>query len=194
MDLSIINNKNVSLYFLFFHPWWYGAVCVWLEVYSVFILGVCAMFRRACVNTGAIFPSRKITLNFSSFLVEANKKKKKKTKQKQKKKHGRKNPHMKCRERQGQPKKQGSAACVCVCVFICVCVVPYTHTYALRVQTHPLGPQGPFFFFFFSFFLWRWFRESGVWRARLRVLDTITLVTLVGVHSDGSSGVAMSAQ
>jgi hypothetical protein len=60
-------------------------VCVWLEVYSVFILGVCAMFRRACVNTGAIFPSRKITLNFSSFLVEANKKKKKQNKSKKKK-------------------------------------------------------------------------------------------------------------
>lgn len=42
---------------------------------------------------------------------------------------------------------------MCVCVFICVCVVPYTHTYALRVQTHPLGPQGPFFFFFSFFFM-----------------------------------------
>ena len=57
-------------------------------------------------------------------------------------------------ERETRPaKKQGSAACV----FICVCCP--LHTYALRVQTHPLGPQGPFFlllllFFFMTLISW----------------------------------------
>jgi hypothetical protein len=86
------------------------------------------MFRRACVNTGAIFPSRKITLNFVFFKKIQNKSKT----WKEKSTH-----EVEERERERQGQKQGSAR-----VHLRVCCVPYTHALEYT-QTHPLGPQGP---------------------------------------------------
>ena len=94
-----------------------------------------AMFRRACVNTGAIFPSRKITLNFVFFFFF------KKTKQNKSKTWKKKSTHEV--ERKTRPKTGLGPNTV----HLRVCVVPYTHALEYT-QTHPLGPQGPSFSFY----------------------------------------------
>lgn len=66
------------------------------------------MFRRACVNTGAIFPSRKITLNFVFFKKIQNKSKT----WKEKSTH-----EVEERERErDKAKNRARPACICVCV------------------------------------------------------------------------------